>query len=416
MARNKRAFSGFLRRLRASRKGNVLALTALSLPIMVGGAGFGVDITQWYLWKRELQLAADTAALSGAYALAQSKSYSSSATSSLAANLNAVSTYTPAVALGNWSSGTNNAVTVGVTTNRALPFSAMLGISPPTIRAQATAAVIDAGTHCMVSLNESAASAVSIGGNALLRLGCGISSNSNNPDSFRIFGSAQVEASPLSSAGGISYNEDNLIGDTTVRPYSVKQADPLAALTTPASGAAQTYNKNNSTLQPGTYSDLQLRASHTMAPGVYTIDGGTLKINANYNLTGSGVVIVLKNGATIDIQGGANISLTAPTSTEAASMGLSSDFGGVLIYEDKATASEGQTSKINGNATLHLGGAIYLPKQALQMNGNASPSTQCLLLVADMIDISGNPIIPNSCPAGSSPPGYFGAKVVRLVA
>src|SRR3546814_8865270 len=40
----------------------------------------------------------------------------------------------------------------------------------------------------------------------------------------------------------------------------------------------------------------------------------SLKVAAQYNLSGSGVIFVLKNGATIDINGGSNISFTAPTS------------------------------------------------------------------------------------------------------
>src|SRR3546814_20588686 len=60
---------------------------------------------------------------------------------------------------------------------------------------------------------------------------------------------------------------------------------------------------------------------------------------------------------------------------------ISSEFGGVLIFEDKATSVAGKDSRINGNATLHLGGAIYMPNQDMEMTGNASPSTQCLLLI-----------------------------------
>jgi hypothetical protein len=112
--------------------------------------------------------------------------------------------------------------------------------------------------------------------------------------------------------------------------------------------------------------------------------------------------------------------LTAPTADEITANPTkygtaTTGHAGILFFEDKATAVAGNTSKINGNATLHLGGAIYLPKQNMQMNGNAAPSTQCLLMIADTITISGNPIIPNSCPSGASPPGSYDAKVVRLV-
>ena len=45
-------------------------MVALGLPMLIGGAGFGTDMAQWYMWKRELQFAVDQAALGGAWAKA----------------------------------------------------------------------------------------------------------------------------------------------------------------------------------------------------------------------------------------------------------------------------------------------------------------------------------------------------------
>src|SRR3546814_9882262 len=89
-----------------------------------------------------------------------------------------------------------------------------------------------------------------MGGNALLQLGCGIATKSNHSESIKIFGSSQVDADPLTAMGGITAGSNNLIGDTTTRPYSVKQTDPLAHLTTPPDGPSQPYDKNTPMLQP----------------------------------------------------------------------------------------------------------------------------------------------------------------------
>ncbi|MDG2002860.1 MAG: hypothetical protein P8J20_05960, partial [Novosphingobium sp.] len=61
---------------------------------------------------------------------------------------------------------------------------------------------------------------------------------------------------------------------------------------------------------PGTYSDFDLSCDTDLAPGVYVVDGGDLDVNAQYSLSGQGVMFVLKNGAGIKINGGADISLT----------------------------------------------------------------------------------------------------------
>ena len=58
----------FFSRLRHSTSGHATLLTALSMPMLIGGAGLGVDLSQWYLWKREFQFAVDQAAVAAAWA------------------------------------------------------------------------------------------------------------------------------------------------------------------------------------------------------------------------------------------------------------------------------------------------------------------------------------------------------------
>src|SRR3546814_15325390 len=82
-----------LRFLRKDKRGNVLVLTAAAMPVLIGGAGLGVDVTQWYLWQRELQMSVDAAALAGAYSNVQGKSYDARALPPLA-------DHTQVVALG----------------------------------------------------------------------------------------------------------------------------------------------------------------------------------------------------------------------------------------------------------------------------------------------------------------------------
>jgi uncharacterized membrane protein len=57
----------FLKALQRNERGNVLILTAAALPLIVGSAGLATDTIQWALWKRQLQRAADSAAIAGTY-------------------------------------------------------------------------------------------------------------------------------------------------------------------------------------------------------------------------------------------------------------------------------------------------------------------------------------------------------------
>jgi hypothetical protein len=135
--------------------------------------------------------------------------------------------------------------------------------------------------------------------------------------------------------------------------------------------------------------------------GVYVIDGGMLTVHAQYNQTGSGVMFVLKNGAGIEINGGANINLTGMTVSQLETAGISHDqavkLAGMLIFEDPR--SSGNTAnKINGNASTILNGTVYLPVSNLDIRGTAGVSSQCLMLVASTITISGNAAMESFCP------------------
>ena len=55
----------FLRKLLGNERGNFLLIAAAAFPLLIGFAGLAVDTIQWVLWKRELQRAADSAAIAG---------------------------------------------------------------------------------------------------------------------------------------------------------------------------------------------------------------------------------------------------------------------------------------------------------------------------------------------------------------
>src|SRR3954468_17506041 len=48
------------------RGGNVAILFALMLPVVVGGAGYGVETSYWYFRRLQMQSASDAAAYAGA--------------------------------------------------------------------------------------------------------------------------------------------------------------------------------------------------------------------------------------------------------------------------------------------------------------------------------------------------------------
>lgn len=169
--------------------------------------------------------------------------------------------------------------------------------------------------------------------------------------------------------------------------------NPHASTTSEAGGAL--------VLQPGTYTDLTFGCDVVYTSGIYVLNGGTLTVHAQHNQTGSGVMFVLKNGAGIQINGGATVNLTAMSVSQLESAGVANadaiKLAGMLIFEDRN--SPGNTrNKLNGNSTTILNGTVYMPVSNLDLAGSAGVSSQCLMLVASTITLTGNVAMESFCP------------------
>ena len=114
------AFRSLMRRLRRRIGGNAAMLVAVGMPALIGGSGLAVDVSQWYIWKRELQFAVDQAAVAGAWARADAatqSTYSTRAGQEYTNNLQLTKAFAsnPNISLVNYNGGSGNAVQVVVT-------------------------------------------------------------------------------------------------------------------------------------------------------------------------------------------------------------------------------------------------------------------------------------------------------------
>ena len=154
---------------------------------------------------------------------------------------------------------------------------------------------------------------------------------------------------------------------------------------------------------PGTYSSFVTACDTTMASGVYVIDGGMFTVRAQDVVTGNGVMIVLKNGGGIVINGGATVNLTAMTSSQLLGLGLSAAnanrLAGMLVFEDRNSQGN-DGNRINGNASTVLNGTIYLPRSNVRFAGTAGVTSQCLTIAASTITIEGTANMSTFCPPG----------------
>ncbi|HXG82069.1 MAG TPA: pilus assembly protein TadG-related protein [Sphingomicrobium sp.] len=416
-------------------RGNALIIAGASLPLIMGAAGLASDTIQWALWKRELQRAADSAAIAGVYAKVQGNSYSDAVTADLARN-NDVAGITISTSSENSPttgaySSDPYAVRVRLSAQYKLSFSSMFMTATPTIKATGTATIVPSGKYCVVSLENTSATGISIGGTANVDLGCGMITNSTSMDAAVAFGSSSVDASPIAAVGGIEAS-DNWGDDVQLLPFTMAQADPFADVNPPSvpnncnsqinigpstsNGNGNGNNSGNSTT-PGCYSNISINGNVTMTPGTYIIDGGDLDIGSQAHVTCDGCVFILtsKTAATnpssigtVKINGGAEVDFSAIET---------GDYAGLIVYQDRRAVYDGSantTNHINGNSDSSFEGAFYFPSQVTQFNGTAGMSTNCLQLVARRVEFSGTASISNTCPSGG-PSQAFEGRTVRLV-
>jgi hypothetical protein len=138
-------------------------------------------------------------------------------------------------------------------------------------------------------------------------------------------------------------------------------------------------------------------------------------------VTGTGVMFVLKNGATVKLGGMGNanaINLTPMTAANFASTPYASqanDYAGILIFEDRNN-NPSQSHIFNGNSNSLIEGLIYLPDGDLRVNGTANVAAQCLQISAYTIDILGGAYLETLCPIDDTTSAGTAVARVRLVA
>lgn len=427
------------RRFVADKSGNAMLIVALGMPGLIGGAGFAVDTAQWYLWKQELQHSVDQAAYAGAWAKASPISgalYERRAQQEYNANLNVTKGFasTPKIVLGGYAGGTDNSVIVTATATKSLPFSSFLTGKSTTVfvRAQAVFAKGYDYTACLVSTATDGTGTL-VTGSATINAKCGFAALSCDDDAIEINGSAKIITESMVACGTISANGDisdgnNKDEDDIVVEGVTTLKDIYAELVPPDDTASQNYNcsgkgqAKQASLVPGTYSSIVVSCTTVLASGIYVINGGLLDLSANYNVTGRGVLFVLRNGARLKLGGsgsGNRLNLTPPTEADLLKTPAAADakrLAGMLIFEERDNNAASPGHVMNGNSNSMIEGLIYLPSSKLTINGTADVSAQCLQITAYRLEIQGNADITTLCPPKASTSVGSGTPDVRLVA
>ncbi len=401
-------------------------MTAIMLPLLIGMTGFGVDVSMWVMNKRDLQSAADAAAIAAAWEVANN--YDDADLDEIDfeedieqeyTNYPEYAAYKEAMKNGfDPSTGNLNIefvenengfdqITVTVSQEENLYFSrAVFRGDVYTNAAAATVVIVPTGNYCFLALDPTADGAVTAVGNVdLVAEMCGIAVNSNSDSALDVSGNVDIDIADLHIVGDMDITGSVDLEYDTLETNSSTIPDPYKKLGVPDYAGCDYNNKRvngNASLSPGVYcGGLNIRGNGTveMDPGVYIMDCGDFQVSGNGDIIGENVSIILtcaddvNDTGSMDISGNKDITLTAPEAGE--------DMEGVVIYKDRDSPETPQCNKVVGGSAVILDGAVYVPSDCFRIGGNAgavSPgSDPCTRLIAKRIELHGNPYIGNEC-------------------
>ncbi len=395
----------------ADESGQVLILTALCMVVLVGMLGLSVDVGMLRYQKRQLQNAADAAALAGALELTACGSTQNCAALQAAAQAalkengltgstlltNCAKSNAPTLLLtvnnspcalsGDPNSGNGSFVEVIVSAPVSTAFARIFGLQHVLVSAHAEAA-LNPGAPCIYALEPSNSNTLQLNTNTLVNAMCGIVVESSSSNALQC-NSAQLTANHISVVGGVQQNNCFFSVQPKTGASVPSPADPLASLplpSTPSCGSSTgpIYYGSNGTVNVNSGQSVTLYpnfaycggininngANVTFMPGTYVLGSGSqsggLMIQDQATVTGSGVTFY-NYGSSGNItfnnsnsSGGVN--LIAPTS---------GTYAGILIY---------QNSRNNNMATIQgapqwntvLEGGFYFPSASVQFNYNGN--------------------------------------------
>lgn len=418
--------TAFMKKLWRDKRGNTLIIAGAALPLLMGSVGLATDTVQWSLWKRQLQRAADSAAIAGVSARLQSAPSGTAVTRDLTNNNHlwvSLSGGFPQVSEPADTAITTMAVQVNLAVQRNLSFSSMFMSSAPVITASARAAAVPDGLFCVVALETTNTPGLIIQGTADVNMGCGMISNSPSSSvSVDVNGNSHdVNAEPVAGVGGVP----DINGVTNEQSGHLPQPDPYANRYDTAVPPATPCGNMNShevtespndpsvtTLSPGCYSGNNNQFKFTggttvLQPGTYYLDSIDFETSGNANITGTGVTIIL-TGSTpgqIKLNGNGALVLTAPTTGAFASM--------LLMQSPNASNIAGNV--INGSNGSTFDGRIYFPNQQVTFTGSSSSATKCAMIVARRVEFAGSTDIQNNT-TGCVNDDQVEGRAIKLIA
>lgn len=385
-----------IRKMLRDERGMAMMMTVLAMSVLLGFMGLAVDVGTLFHVKRELQTAADAAAVAGTleylYTSDTSKAISYADNASAANGFTNGSNGVVVSASDPPSDGPNagNSSFFEAVVSEPAPtyFMSLFGFSSVTISARAVAGVPTNNLACMWIMGAGDETLDLQGSYDIQAAGCGIYVNSPSATAFIDTGNGGiVNARFLDVVGNSPPAHQTTPTATTVQaaprtdPWgNFSGANPSTGCTTSSSATTVTGTVTG----PGTnnvmcFTNAVTLSGATLGPGTYLFESG---------VTLSGTVNV--SGGTIDVYGGTFnqgnglLNISAPTT---------GPYNGIAIMQPSTNTNQLQVQFGSSNQTLD--GYIYAPGAQVYLQDHGGGVTATGIVAESFFDKSSTIRIPS---------------------
>jgi Flp pilus assembly protein TadG len=403
--------AGFRARARAflgDSLGATAVVFALSAPVLIGAMGLAAEISYWRLHHRNMQNAADAAAIAAATNAGATYVNEAQAVAAQYGFVNGVGNVTVTATNPSSAAGcTSKCYVVQITDKLPIFLASIVGFQGTktengghvtSMAAGAVATAVPTNTYCLLTLGENGANGIVSNGGSKANLDCNIVSNTTATCNGSNLGAPIVAAHTTNNGCGITQVSNAPIIDDPYAPMAskipsntcssypqapVKNGDPALPTANQWSG---TISKSGTIMACG---DQQLTGNTTINAddnAVLVIENGKLDTNG-YSLTGKNLTVIFTGSNASTSQhiptGGGALNITPPTS---------GNWSGVAMYQDPALTTNVNISAAGNTPSWNLSGLVYLPNSAVTLSGAVGKfgaDSACFVLVVSTVTING---------------------------
>ena len=398
----------------ARRRGSLIVLGALLMPLLFAVLGLALDFGLVYDRKRRQQNAANAGAIGGAHELWRGNTglVTSAANDDTKRNgFDDTDTDTTVTVTHPYACAAGlDCVEVVIDDTAPTFFARIFGTDTVTVQSRAVAGLLTGYSGgCVFVLDPDDTAALKVPGTSNLDAECDIMVNSNSPKAVKNMGKACITTTDFGTSGG----DDSMSKcPETVNPVEGMPPviDPLISMD-PAtlsdynvitnliySGGPLEVVYDGTTLGPvegvqplvpGIYNGgIKLSGgTYDMAPGIYVVDGGGFELTSSTVITGIGVMIyntnttgTESNWLHIKIAGTVEATLKAPSTGY---------YKGILFFNDRDFPNTPPGAMVVGTSTSTFEGVLYFPSVHLKYAGT-SESGAWTMLISNTLEVEGN--------------------------